>query len=135
MDRLTQEDWREKSQGGIPWSVHPVQHIDDLLYYKRLAAYEDTGFTPEQVVEMAKELAELKKQLPPCKVGDTVYYVNNHYRIYGDYKVDEEKVELLISDGEDWGADMGGPKDGVFGETVFLTKEEAEAKLKEMEGE
>lgn len=68
---------------------------------EKLAAYEDTGFTPEQVVELAQELAELKKQLPPCKVGDTVYWGNNHYRTYGDYKVDEEKVELLIFDGED----------------------------------
>ncbi len=86
------------------------------------------------VVEMAKELAELKKQLPPCKVGDTVHWVNNHYRTYGDYKIDEEKVERLIFDGEDWIIDMGAPKDGIFGKTVFLTKEEAEAKLKEMEG-
>lgn len=132
MERLTQEDWKRKSQGGIHWSVHPVHHIDDLLYYKRLAAYEDTGFTPEQVVEMAKELAELKKKLPPCKVGDTVHWVNNHYRTYGDYKIDEEKVERLIFDGEDWIINMGGPKDGIFGKTVFLTKEEAKAKLKEM---
>ena len=97
---------------------------------EKLAAYEDTCFTPEQVVEMAKELAELKKQLLPCKAGDTVYWVNNHYRTHGDYKVDEEKVELLIFDGEDWIANMGEPKDGIFGKTVFLTKEEAEAKLK-----
>ena len=100
----------------------------------KLADYENTGYPPEQVVEMAKELAELKKQLPPCKVGDTVHWVNNHYRTYGDYKIDEEKVERLIFDGEDWIIDMGAPKDGIFGKTVFLTKEEAEAKLKEMEG-
>lgn len=77
MGRLTQEDWREKSQGGIPWTVHPVKHIDDLLYYKRLAAYEDTNLTPEQMLEIdkafheqAKELAELKKKLAPCKVEE-----------------------------------------------------------------
>lgn len=106
---------------------------------KKLAEYEDTNLTPEQMIEIdkayseiAKELEELKKQLPPCKAGDTVYWVNNHYRTHGDYKVDEEKVELLIFDGEDWIADMGGSKDGIFGKTVFLTKEEAEAKLKEM---
>ena len=29
---------------------------------------------------------------------------------------------------------MGGPKEGIFGKTVFLTQAEAEAKLKEMEG-
>ncbi len=100
-----------------------------------LNRYEDTRYTPEQVVETTQELAELKKQLPPCKVGDTVYWINNHYRTYGDYKVDEEKVELLIFDGEDWIINMGEPKDGIFGETVFLTREEAEAMLKEMESE
>lgn len=84
---------------------------------------------------MARELSELKKQLLPCKVGDTVYWINDHYCTYRNFKVVEEKVELLIFDGEDWILDMGGVKEGKFGETVFLTKEEAEAKLKEMESE
>lgn len=142
MERLTQKDWKEKSQGGIPWSVHPVHHIDDLLYYKRLAAYEDTGFTPEQVVEMAKELAELKKQLPLCKVGDTVYYPDNeHYFIVIPIKISEIVIGILDSvqyngcffDGN------GDPEtefefdNNDFGKTVFLTKEETEEKLKEME--
>ena len=110
--------------------------------FNQLAKYEKTKLTPEQIIEidkayseLAKELAELKKRLPPCKVGDTVYWVNNHYRTYGDYKIDEEKVERLIFDGEDWIVNMGNPKEGIFGKTVFLTKEEAETKLKEMEGE
>ncbi len=109
----------------------------DYIYkiIDKLSDYEDTRYTPEQVVEMAKELAELKKQLPPCKVGDTVYWINNHYRTYADYKVDQEEVELLIFDGEDWIINMGEPKDGIFGKTVFLTREEAEAKLKERESE
>ena len=146
MERLTKRKYggvvsRKQEETGVYCSVFCNECADgagNCSYVKemieKLVAYEDTGFTLEQVVEMAKELAELKKQLPPCKVGNTVHWVNNHYRTYGDYKIDEEKVERLIFDGEDWGADMGGPKDGVFGETVFLTKEEAEAKLKEMEG-
>lgn len=111
-------------------------------WLEELQDYKATNLTPEQMIqidkafsEQAKELAELKKQLPPCKVGDTVYWVNNHYRTYGDYKIDEEKAERLIFDGEDWIVNMGDPKDGTFGQMVFPTKEEAEAKLKEMESE
>lgn len=116
----------------------------DYIYkiIDKVAAYEDTGFTPEQVVEMAKELAELKKQLPPCKVGDTVYYPDNeHYFIAIPIKISEIVIGILDSvqyngcffDGN------GDPEtefefdNNDFGKTVFLTKEEAEAKLKEME--
>lgn len=118
------------------------EHRQVAEYLEELKKYRDTNLAPEQMleidkafIEQAKELEELKKQLPPCKVGDSVYWVNNHYRTYGDYKIDEEKVGRLIFDGEDWIIDMGAPKDGAFGKTVFLTKAEAEAKLKEMEGE
>ncbi len=145
MERLTE---KRDGQNVIPlrqdrkvkWALCNAGKGDSSTQYlygehvHKLADYENTGYPPEQVVEMAKELAELKKQLPPCKVGDTVYWINNHYRTYADYKVDKEEVELLIFDGEDWIVDMGGPKDGIFGKTVFLTQAEAEAKLKEMEG-
>lgn len=59
---------------------NPVSNIDGLialLYRSMWAAadlrenlkdYEDTGLTPEQITE-------LKKQIPPCKVGDTVYII------------------------------------------------------------
>lgn len=143
MERLTMTS----PQGGVAFTFdldvtcEKSEMLKILKLAERLKQYEDTNLTPEQMIqidkdysELAKELAELKKQLPPCKVGNTVYWVNNHYRTYGDYKIDEEKVERLIFDGEDWIVNMGGPKEGIFGETVFLSREEAEAKLKEMEG-
>ena len=40
MRRLTEKDWKDKC-AGYPWNVHPVKDIDDLPYYKKLAAYED----------------------------------------------------------------------------------------------
>ena len=72
---------------------------------------------------------------PPCKVGDTVYIpVSNtilHTKVFA-FGVDEDGNKVI------------NPKEypeGVFcvvgceiGKTVFLTKEEAEAKLKECEG-
>lgn len=134
MERLT-----IKAPSGLIHLKDNKEHTVNLAI-KQLSAYEDTRLIPEQIkeidklyAEQAKELTELKKQLPPCEVGDTVYWVNNHYRTYGDYKIDEEEVERLIFDGEDWIIDMSGPKDGAFGETVFLSSEEAKQKLKDME--
>lgn len=150
MERLTQEDWKKKSQGGIPWSVHPVYHIDDLPYYKRLAAYEDTGFTPEQVVEMAKELAEYKKfgytpeELQICfKPPEEIWILDDGSEgeptnIYRVYPVDGEQIMFCNGDvywncRDEYGDYHEIPLSGL-NEEYFLTKEEAEAKLKEMEG-
>lgn len=50
---------------------------------ERLTAYEELGLLPEQLREIDKlyqekceEVERLKAQLPPCKVGDTVWFVN-----------------------------------------------------------
>ena len=59
MSRLTKKDWKSKCEG-YAWNSHPVKDIDDLQYYKKLAAYED-----------AEEQGLLLKLF--CKVGDTVY--------------------------------------------------------------
>lgn len=65
----------------------------------------------------------------PCKVGDTIYIVFHNHTI-GKSIVDSFK---MIANGwavktNDWSYLFTD-----FGETVFLTREEAEAKLKEME--
>lgn len=73
--------------------------------------------------------------VPPCKVGDMVYVIC-------DKKVQETTVFSMIIETEDshWiyilkcKVFLGGTnvfKRFAFGKTVFLTKEEAEAKLKE----
>ena len=80
--------------------------------------------------------------VPPCKVGDMMYYP----WIYdGQCGIAFSKVEsikiyvngLPIAVVEDWKSDMPLPicfNTDDFGKTVFLTKEEAEEKLKEREG-
>ena len=66
----------------------------------------------------------------PCKVGSTVYYIDD-YEIYSD-KVDsinirkENEEYIFCIAFMDYRADD-------FGKTVFLTREEAEAKLAEMQ--
>lgn len=110
--------------------------------FNRLAEYETTGITPEQIIEMdklyaekCKELTELKKQIPPCKVGDTVY-VKMQSGEYAEAEVRDFSYFLscgfcvvVTSDKFD--------KQHIpfteFGKTVFLTKTEAEEALKRMD--
>lgn len=118
-------------------------------FVDRLAAYENTGLMPGEVAELQallqgceskksaewvrlQELAEADKDgrvmVLPCKVGDTVWCVTRvgikelaitslEKNRYGYYAV-AYGVAFRIED---------------FGKDVFLTREEAEAKLKEVQ--
>lgn len=125
----------------LQYAERSIEGLIALLYkhmwskadlHENLKQHEDTGFTPEQVVEMTKELAEYKKLDEqglllklPCKVGDTVYTLNtlkNKKIVLGQIEeIDDFFIALCMMENR-------------FGKTVFLTKEAAEAKLKEMEG-
>ena len=69
----------------------------------------------------------------PCKVGDTLYrLVPNLYREYVEIKIaqfviNKNGIYFITDKGVSWSADK-------IGKTVFLTKSEAEAKLKELRG-
>lgn len=125
-----------------------------------LAAYEDTGMTPEEI-DMDHEAAETLRQLcrgcnldrleklaeadkdgrvvvPPCKVGDRLYEVTGRKTI-SVYKVRAIRVELFglfiewdIVEGFVCPS-LSGINAGEIGKTVFLTREEAEKALKEVE--
>ena len=125
-----------------------------------LAAYEDTGMTPEEI-DMDHEAAETLRQLCrgcdldrleklaeadkdgrvvvlPCKVGDRLYEVTGRKTI-SVYKVRAIRVELFslfiewdIVEGFVWQS-LAGINAGEIGKTVFLTREEAEKALKEVE--
>ena len=122
---------------------------------ERLAAYEDTGLTPEEIkapftddtmINLAaqalgvepsrlRELAEADKDgrvvVLPCKVGDTVYFA-----LLG--RIIEKQVFSIVSFSNSTRIYCGGtseyfrPED--IGKTFFLTSEEAEKALQEMEG-
>lgn len=126
----------------------------------RLAAYEDTELTPEEVSELVKdwsdlrtivgecggidrlrELAEADKDgrvvVPPCKVGDRLYEVTGRKTI-SVYKVRAIRVELFglfiewdIVEGFVWQSLLGINAEEI-GKTVFLTREEAEKALEAM---
>lgn len=95
----------------------------------------------EKFVEW-KEAEEQGKLLKlPCAVGDTVYYADNEYYFtILPVKVDEISImessailyKCLLFDGNgDVETQFDFDKDD-FGKTVFLTREEAEAALKEL---
>ena len=115
-----------------------------------LAAYEDTGLEPEEITAMQHTLDEyhkvadplLRAQIDgrlvvlPCKVGDTLYEVTGRKTI-SEYRVKAIRAELFcvfieweIEKGFVWQS-LAGINAGEIGKTVFLTREEAEAALKE----
>lgn len=151
MERLT-ERWGE----GDVW----VKEHDYVSAAYRLADYEDTGLTPEEIksmkdehfsgLEMAKlhsALMKLKKYqeadkdgrvvMPPCKVGDRLYEVTGRKTI-SVYKVRAIRVESFglfiewdIIEGFVWQS-LSGINAGEIGKTAFLTREEAEKALEAM---
>lgn len=121
----------------------------------RLADYEDSGVTPERVVWM-KEVIEIafdhdksraerahdlhvadkegRVVVLPCKVGDTVYFVNAkhilEFTVVG-YAVDETGISWVYSEHVD---KTGNTNERTFspdrfGKNTFLTREEAERAL------
>lgn len=110
----------------------------------RLAAYEDTGLSPEKVswmkevieiafgndtsrIERAHNLHVADKEgrvvVLPCKVGDTIWRLKRTFETYPDKsKPYTEADGFLLQD--IWNV----------GKNVFLTREEAEKALAEMEG-
>ena len=114
--------------------------------YGRLKAYEDIaelcgGF------DRLRELAEADKDgrcvVLPCKVGDTVYMIERIFDIDNGV-CDEICARKVIGHGGNnlnklWVIGSGGICNvsifvSEFGKTVFLTREEAEKALQEMEG-
>ena len=153
MERLTYfKDgyWRVNFSG--------VQYQADFV--DRLAAYEDTGLYPESVealklsmmgkaiseitefeglpIDRIRELAEADKDgrcvVLPCKVGDTVWRIIRD----GEPHITRDEVrDMYFADDMTLCVELVGGRvtfTEKFGKTVFLSREEAEKALREMEG-
>ena len=154
MERLTYfKDgyWRVNFSG--------VQYQADFV--DRLAAYEDTGLTPERCAEFARadaegryivmrdaeqegvarlrEISEADKDgrcvVLPCKVGDVVY------GFHGEKTILPMVAKWIETNTDGWCIAVQytpmAPRFyrfSDFGKTVFLTREEAKKALQEMEG-
>ena len=130
--------------------------FDKLI--ERLAAYEDTGLTPEEIkapftedamINLAaqalgvehsrlRELAEADKDgrvvVLPCKVGDTVWRIIRD----GEPHITRDEVrDMYFADDMTPCVELVGGRvtfTEKFGKTVFLSRAEAERALQEMEG-
>lgn len=113
---------------------YEVDRCQRYVAFRKLADYED-----------AEEQGLLLRL--PCKVGDTVYCIfgrytkctinNKEFDEYGCQGCQQDecdsKIEKYIQDMRAFSIDWIVTNLKNFGKTVFLTREEAEAKLKEME--
>lgn len=144
MERLTnkreadaqREEYERRLANGYPRNIPRERFL-------RLAAYEDTGLTPEEIdmdheaaetlrqlcrgcdLDRLEELAEADKDgrvvMLPCKVGTATYYIYYPIAFYPDENEPEIKRDIFtLFDLER------------FGHFVFLTREEAEKALDAM---
>ena len=130
--------------------------------WERLAAYEDTGLTPERCAEFARayaegryivmrdaeqegvarlrELAKADKDgrlvVLPCKVGDTVYFRTYDCNGKVDLGIQPHKVTAIVGSAIVRGGYIDiGLLLGQYGVSWFLTREEADEALEAMKNE
>lgn len=143
MERLTE---RKRNFNGTAMSK---KSMIDREGYPTLSDYASKVLTKLADYEDAEEQGLLLRL--PCKVGDTVWVVTSPFNVFDGIEYDEnmkdEVYEAFISSvtfyecGEQYRIYAKATNHFIgayfrkcdFGKTVFLTKEEAEAKLKEME--
>ena len=120
MERLTKtySDGTHGASDNLPCGENSYDYKNLLL--EKLGKYED--------LEEQGGLLKL-----PCKVGDTLYrLVPNLYREYVEIKIaqfviSKSGIYFITNRGVHWNVNR-------IGKTVFLTREEAEARLKELRG-
>ena len=160
MERLTFEgNFCEIARCGYPTCPYK-DGCSQKQVWERLKRYEDTKRTPEQIealeaaimgkavaqitefegllISRLRELAVADKEgrviVLPCEVGHAAYWVHNG--IITDCRINRIQVNrkgvfLCLKSIKSHGAFR---VDVCLGETVFLTREEAEKALAEMEG-
>ncbi len=121
-----------------PEEVLPKDKADEIaLKLMRLADLE-SFCSYDRLRELAEADKDGRVVVPPCKVGDRLYEVTGRKTI-SVYKVKAIRVESFglfiewdIVEGFVWQS-LAGINAGEIGKTVFLTRDEAEKALKEVE--
>ena len=130
MERLT-----KRIPGGI--QINNTKYLFDEMdkstmqkALERLAAYEDSGLTPEQVHELTKAKADGRLVVLPCKVGDSIWLAMcGQIREYIFMGITQQYGYLPSLYGRQrFGKyeDVGIALVDSIGKTVFLTREAAE---------
>src|SRR5690606_1961761 len=115
-----------------------AKEVDDFVknVFDRLAAYEDSGLSPEEAQELAKAKADGRLVVLPCKVGDNVYFLLQE--LDGEWYVSSPHRTTEIGTRGFWTSAFPLEKPNAmddftswseFGKTVFLSREEAEKAL------
>ena len=166
MERLTnkreadaqREEYERRLANGYPRNIPEERFLS-------LAAYEDTGLTPESVealklsmmgkaiaeikefnglpVDRLRELAEADKDgrlvVLPCKVGDIVWAnldgMRHTRKCVIEFANIGSRVTAIVFSTVDGLREQYGVNPCSFGKTVFLTREEAEKALEAMKDE
>ncbi len=124
MERLTVrvKEGNRKDECFIPGNKNAIEKVEYICEGERWESEEYKGKAVDKLAEY-EDLEEQGKLLKlPCAVGDTVYTLNpllNGKTVIGETTADAFFCALVMLEGR-------------FGKTVFLTREEAEAALKEM---
>ena len=99
-----------------PWQADAAKNIVEM-------AFEDKPERAERIRDLMRADKEGRVVVLPCKVGDTIWRLKRTFETYPDRsKPYVEPDAFLLQDV--WDA----------GKTVFLTRDEAEKALEEMEG-
>lgn len=143
MERLTKRE-RAKVEPDIEIVIAKSGvNIPQIL--ERLAAYEDTGLTPEEIKEDMPDVRKIEEKLAgyedaeangllvrlPCKVGDTVYAIEDGEILEDvifefNYGRRSDGVLTALFECADNGVSFYSDD---FGKRVFFSIEEAEAAL------
>jgi len=109
----------------------------------RLAAYEDTGLTPEEVAELAQAKTDGRCVVLPCKVGDKVFVRSDTWgntwnfvtvdcgkflvgEIIGFAKTrNQTLMKIQVEHNVSWKKERKRYPVSALGLTVFLTRETA----------
>ena len=121
--------------------INLKDEIESLKNSKRTSKAKNKKLKAK-IESLEKENAELKARLEkavelPCKVGDVVYESNIDRNIVNTYTIKEISI-FPYGTRYDWElidgiySNVPGFFDMALGKTIFLSKDQAEAKLKEI---
>lgn len=136
--------WRLKSYEDTGIEPEAVETVKLALAAKHMVDLETLNNTPiSRLVELAEADKDGRVVVLPCQVGDTVYTIEHIFDIDNGV-CDEICARKVIGHGGNnlnqlWLVGSGGICNAYifvseFGKTVFLTREEAERAIQEMEG-
>ena len=123
-ERLTRWENNDKDVADLIEGKSDFDGLTEAI--NRLAEYEDSGLSPEEVQELAQAKADGRLKILPAKPGDIIYRPAALQVCWVITKVEIYEDEIVFIDDSD---NIFRPDD--IGKTVFLTREEAEATLKE----